>query len=129
MVNSRNKGVSFEREVAIMLRDELGIGFKRNLEQYRMAGGADLMADDADFPFTLELKRYKDGPIGGSPAWWSQVEIAAELECKIPCLIYKYDRKQIRCVIPLSAVMEDGEGEIETDLETFCFIVREKLGC
>jgi len=29
----------------------------------------------------------------------------------------------------LSAVMEDGEGEIETDLETFCFIVREKLGC
>ena len=35
MVNGRNKGASFEREVANMLRDELGIGFKRDLEQYR----------------------------------------------------------------------------------------------
>ena len=130
MVNGRNKGASFEREVANMLRDELGgISFKRNLEQYRTAGGADLIADDPDFPFTLELKRYKDGPIGGSPAWWDQVEGAADLDGKIPCLIYKYDRKPLRCVIPLSSVMDGGQGLIETDLETFCFIVREKLGC
>jgi hypothetical protein len=113
MVNGRNKGASYEREIAKMLFDELGIGFKRDLEQYRAGAHADLIADDLDFPFTLELKRYKDGPIGGS---------------KIPCLIYKYDRKQNRCVMPLSAVMDGGQGLIETDLETFCFIVREKLG-
>ena len=128
MVNGRNKGASYEREIAKMLFDELGIGFKRDLEQYRAGAHADLIADDPDFPFTLELKRYKDGPIGGSPSWWVQVEVAAKREGKIPCLIYKYDRKQIRCVMPLSAVMEDGEGQIETDFETFCFIAREKLG-
>jgi hypothetical protein len=128
MVNGRNKGASFEREIAKMLFDELGIKFKRDLEQYRAVSHADLICDNPDFPFSLELKRYRDGPIGGSPAWWVQVEVAAELECKIPCLIYKYDRKQIRCVMPLSAVMEDGEGQIETDFETFCFIAREKLG-
>ena len=107
MVNGRNKGASYEREIAKMLFDELGIGFKRDLEQYRAGAHADLIADDPDFPFTLELKRYKDGPIGG---------------------IYKYDRKQNRCVIPLSAVMDGGQGKIETDFETFCFIAREKLG-
>ena len=129
MVNGRNKGASYEREIAKMLFDELGIGFKRDLEQYRSGAHADLIADNPDFPFTLELKRYKDGPIGGSPSWWAQVEVAAEREGKIPCLIYKYDRKQNRCVMPLSAVMDGGQGLIETDLETFCFITREKLGC
>jgi Holliday junction resolvase len=129
MVNGRNKGASYEREIAKMLFDELGIGFKRDLEQYRAGAHADLIADDPDFPFTLELKRYKDGKVGGSPSWWAQVEVAAEREGKIPCLIYKYDRKQNRCVMPLSAVMDGGQGKIETDLETFCFIVREKLGC
>ena len=129
MVNGRNKGASFEREVANMLRDELGIGFKRDLEQYRDGAHADLIPDDPAFPFTLELKRYKDGPIGGAPAWWEQVKVAAEREQKMPCLIYKYDRKPIRCVMPLSAVMDAGEGQIETDFETFCFIAREKMGC
>ena len=84
MVNGRNKGASFEREVAIMLRDELGIGFKRDLEQYRAGAHADLIPDDPAFPFTLELKRYKDGPIGGAPAWWEQVKTAAEREQKMP---------------------------------------------
>ena len=32
MVNGRNKGANFERETANALRDELGIGFKRNLD-------------------------------------------------------------------------------------------------
>ena len=128
MVNGRNKGASYEREIAKMLFDELGIGFRRDLDQYRYGGHSDLIPDDPDFKFCLELKRYKDGPIGGSPSWWAQVEVAAKREGKIPCLIYKYDRKQNRCVIPLSAVMDGGQGLIETDLETFCFIVREKLG-
>ena len=127
MVNGRNKGAAYERTIAQSLFLELGIGFKRDLEQYRAGAHADLIADDPHFPFTLELKRYKDGPIGGSPSWWAQVEVAAKRECKIPCLIYKYDRKPDRCVMPLSTVMDGGQGLIETDLETFCFIVREKM--
>ena len=127
MVNGRNKGAAYERTIAQALFNELGIKFKRDLEQYRAGAHADLIADNPYFPFTLELKRYKDGPIGGSPSWWQQVEVAAEREGKLPCLIYKYDRKPDRCVIPLSAVLDGGEGQIETDLETFCFIVRELM--
>ena len=127
MVNGRNKGAAYERTIAQELFNELGIKFKRDLEQYRAGAHADLIADNPYFPFTLELKRYKDGPIGGSPSWWQQVEVAAEREGKLPCLIYKYDRKPDRCVIPLYAVMDGGEGKIETDFETFCFIVRELM--
>ena len=127
MVNGRNKGAAYERTIAQQLFNELGIKFKRDLEQYRAGAHADLIADDPHFPFTLELKRYKDGVTGGSPSWWQQVEVAAEREGKLPCLIYKYDRKPDRCVIPLSAVMDGGEGQIETDFETFCFIVRELM--
>ena len=129
MVNGRNKGASFEREVAIMLRDELNIGFKRDLEQYRAGAHADLIPDDPAFPFTLELKRYKDGPIGGSIGWWEQVKVAAEREQKMPCLIYKYDRKPMRCVIPLAALIDcDHDYTAEVDFETFCYIAREAMG-
>ena len=127
MVNGRNKGAAYERAIAQQLFDELGISFKRDLEQYRTGGHADLIPDNEYFPFTLELKRYRDGPIGGSPSWWQQVEVAAERENKLPCLIYKYDRKPDRVVIPLASVMDGGEGKIETDLQTFCFIVRELM--
>ena len=127
MVNGRNKGASYERKMAQELFLQLGIGFKRDLEQYRSGAHADLIADNEYFPFTLELKRYRDGPIGGSPSWWKQVEIAAEREGKWPCLIYKYDRKADRVVIPLASILDGGEGQIETDLQTFCFIVRELM--
>ena len=70
MVNGRNKGASYERKMAQELFLQLGIGFKRDLEQYRSGAHADLIADNEYFPFTLELKRYRDGPIGGSPSWW-----------------------------------------------------------
>jgi hypothetical protein len=130
MVNGRNKGASFERETANALRDELGINFKRNLEQYRTAGHADLIPDDPAFPFTLELKRYASGPIGGAPAWWDQAVGAADLDGKMPCLIYKYDRKPMRCVIPLAALTDcDHDYTAEVDFETFCYIAREAMGC
>ena len=128
MVNGRNKGANFERETANALRDELGIGFKRNLIQYQEADHGDLTPDDSPFPFTLELKRYKDGPIGGAPAWWEQVKTAAEREQKMPCLIYKYDRKPMRCVIPLAALTDcDHDYTVEVDFETFCYIAREAM--
>ena len=128
MVNGRNKGASFEREVANMLRDELGIGFKRDLEQYRAGAHADLIPDDPAFPFTLELKRYASGQIGGSPSWWEQVKVAAERVQKMPCLIYKYDRKPMRCVIQLAALTGcDHDYTVEVDFESFCFLAWEAM--
>jgi hypothetical protein len=70
MVNGRNKGADFERSTAKELFRELGIGFKRDLEQTRTAGHADLIPDDPAFPFALELKRYAKGPISGTDKWW-----------------------------------------------------------
>jgi hypothetical protein len=40
MVNGRNKGAQFEREIANMLFFELGISFKRDLRQYQEAATA-----------------------------------------------------------------------------------------
>ena len=38
MTNGRNKGASFEREVSLLIHDQLGVKVKRDLEQYRLAG-------------------------------------------------------------------------------------------
>lgn len=128
MVSGRNKGASFEREISKMLFDELGVSFKRDLEQYRAGDHGDLIPDDDAFPFVLELKRYADGPIGGQPVWWNQVVKAAARENKLPCLIYKYDRKPIRCVIPLDALMQHKTDHVvEMDLEAFCYVTREMM--
>lgn len=125
-VNGRRKGSKFELDVAKMLFDELGISFKRDLEQYRAGDHGDLIPDDDAFPFVLELKRYADGPVGGQAGWWEQVCKAANRECKLPALLYKYDRKPIRCVLPLAAIMPNHHGYlIEVGFSTFCYITRE----
>ena len=121
MANSRNKGATFERDVAKMLFLELGITFKRDLEQTRTAGHGDLIADDPAFPFELELKRYADGPINGPDAWWQQVTTAAARTNKRPALIYKYDRQYIRCVIDLQCM------RCNISFEDFCYFTRETM--
>ena len=119
MVNGRNKGASFEREVAKMLFLELNIGFKRDLEQTRTAGHADLIPDDPAFPFALELKRYKDGPINGPDKWWEQVTIAANRLNKRPALIYKYDRQPIRVVVEMQGI------RCNISFQDFAYLARE----
>ncbi len=121
MVNSRNKGAAFEREIARDLFDELGIEFKRDLRQYQQAEYGDLITDDPAWPFALELKRYKAGPIGGLAVWWEQVETAARNLRLKPALIYKYDRAPVRCVLMLEGVKAD------ISFEDFCYIARERM--
>jgi len=136
MVNGRNKGSAFERQVAKLLEAELGISFKRDLEQYRAGDHGDLIADDPDFPFVIEAKRYAQGT-GCRPNWWAQASAAANAVGKLPCVIYKYDRRDIRCVVSFTALYkafvdeafgeEDWELEhqAELTLEGFCYIARE----
>ena len=119
MVNGRNKGSQFELATAKALFLELGIGFKRDLEQTRTAGHADLIPDDPAFPFALELKRYKSGPINGPDKWWEQVCTAAKKTNKRPALIYKYDRQPVRCVVELQGVLAN------ISFQDFCFLTRE----
>ena len=140
-VNGRNKGAAFEREIAKMLHDELGIGFKRNLEQYQMKNLADLTPSDPKFPFLLELKRYKDSV---SPAWWDQIVTAARCptntnDC-MPCLIWKLDRQPINVRVPIEALvrlgrpvnldvaeMYDWRYTTTLDWDTFMMVCRELM--
>lgn len=130
MVNGRNKGSAFERQVGKLLEAELGIVLRRDLEQYRASDHGDLIADDPDFPFTIECKRYASGT-GCRPNWWAQACNAAESVGKLPCVIYKYDRRDIRCVINLTAIYKSCGYDhtsarlIEVDIETLCYIIRE----
>lgn len=121
MAESRTKGAGFERQIANALHDELGIKFARDLRQYQQSEHGDLVADDPAWPYLLELKRYKDGPIGGSDKWWQQAQTAADRAGKEPVLIYKYDRKPIRCVLMLQGAKAD------VSFEDFCYLARERM--
>lgn len=130
----RMKGATFEREVAGLLFDELGIKFKREIEQYRQADLGDLVPCDGTFPFTIECKRYADGYLA-KDAWWDQACAAAKAANLIPSLVYRFDRRPIVCRIPIQAfvLMSGSEldyGWIETADVTFsayCMVSRELL--
>lgn len=121
MAESRNKGATFERQIAAALFDELGIKFARDLRQYQQSDYGDLVTDDPAWPYLLELKRYRTGPIGGSEAWWGQARTAAQKIHKQPVLIYKYDRQPVRCVLMLQGVRAD------VTFPDFCYLARERM--
>ena len=130
MVNSRAKGAQFERSIANYLWDNLGIKFKRDLEQYREGDHGDLVPEKGvNFPFDIECKRYKSGD-GMRPDWWGQASRAANRAGKLPCVVYKFDHRDVRVVVPLHAVMyeEKDNGFVAVlDLEGFCYLVREMM--
>ena len=128
MVNGRRKGASFERELAKMIYDELGIEVKRDLEQYRQADRGDLVGISS---WCIEAKRYANNAGGNfKPEWWKQVTSAANAAGNKPVLIYKYDRQPIKCVVLLSSINADyaGKDNVATiSFPTWCMLVREDL--
>lgn len=132
MVNGRQKGASFERDCARLLFEELGLDFKRDLEQYRTSLHGDLVCSDPTFPFVIECKRYASGKYF-RPAWFVQAQEAAEAANKFPALIYKFDRQDIRVALELRAlaasfgVSNDSKQIIETDFAGFCETCREVM--
>ena len=129
---SRNKGATFEREVAQALRDYTGIKFERNLEQVRTRHQGDLIANDAEFPFTIECKRAA-APGGRMKQWQRQATAAAQKAGNLPCVIYRYDRGQMRASVPLVAiwgrsVMADEPEWADVSIIGFAEIVGELMG-
>ena len=100
MTNSRNKGASFEREVANLLTNDLGLknNIRRILEQTREKHLPDLILGN----WYLECKRYGSGaePL---EAWWKQVLEATRNKGR-PALVYKFDRRPIKVRVPLGAI-------------------------
>ena len=123
---SREKGASFEREVAGQLHDRLGITFRRDLEQYRAAEHGDLIADDPTFPFALECKRHATG-IRCLAAWKVQAVAAATATGKRPAVSFRCDRQPTRVAIPLSALCDAWPADqwAEVTLDGFCLLARE----
>ena len=76
MVDSRNKGAAYERDIVKKLNTFFsGCGFditcKRNLDQYQTADLADIK-----IPYhAIECKAYKEG-WWWKPEWWKQVNAA-----------------------------------------------------
>lgn len=126
VVDSRAKGAGFEREVAQLIYEHLGVVVRRDLDQYRQSNLGDLLGLDG---WVIECKRYRDqNSFLHRPEWWSQVCMAAR-ENSHPVLIYKFDRKPIRCVFPLHVVNPTYSRKLDqfctTDFATWCYVVRE----
>ena len=125
MTNSRNKGASFEREIAneLTTRLELKHQLKRILEQTREKHLPDLILGR----WYLECKRYGSGnePMD---SWWEQV-VSASGRDKIPALIYKFDRRPIKVRVPLGAINPDLhlDSPFTADLlwDDFIFLLKE----
>ena len=97
MVNGRQKGAAFERQIAGMLYDELGIKFRRNLDQYQQKGLDDLTPDQG---------------------WWDQICSACRsgrnANDAFPALIWKLDRQPINVRIPIEALVVLGRDDAAT---------------
>lgn len=131
---AKKRGSEYELEVAKSLFLELGIRFKRNLEQTRTANsGGDLLPDDTDFPFSLELKRRRDGNMIPPGAWEQSIQ-SSDVEAGIyPAVFYRYDHRDTRCVVPWSSIAEAETGintknildKADISFSRFCKLTRE----
>ena len=136
---SKRSGASFEREIAHLLHDELGIKFQRNLEQTQTKGLSDLTPDDKSFPFVIECKiRGKDDfGVHTFTHWWNQAHNAASLENYIlPSVIYRIKgqkRINTKAIVPYSSIVwgelgtpsENNTDWCQITFERFCKLCRE----
>ena len=132
MVNSRVKGAQYESEIKKALFDNLGIVFKRELNQYREADHGDLICEEENFPFVIECKRRMSGSF--SPTWMDQAQRAADRVSKYPCVIYRFDRQPSIAVIRINAFARavGGSWDENTELvsmtvDAFCSLARELM--
>ena len=125
MTNGRVKGANFEREIARMVMDGLGIDdVKRDIEQYRAGLHGDLIGIDG---WTVELKRYKSG-VTYRADWWEQFLLAAEHQGNHAALIWKFDRQPINVLVKMSSISADYAGMdyvAQVDFNTWLMLVRE----
>lgn len=95
----RAKGANGEKEVLLILEDELGLKLVRNKQQ-TARGGRDI-AEDVDrmqgpIPFSIEVKRQEAECL---PAWWKQTVDQAEAVNRVPVLFYRASRQPWRVAV------------------------------
>mgnify|MGYP001108127695 FL=1 len=125
---SRRKGAAFEREIANLIKDHLGLDAKRNLMQ-TAEGGHDLLGVSG---WAIECKRYASIKPADLRKFWEQTVMQAHYVNALPCLITKADRQPIQVHIqwmgPGSDCYGDSiQGVATISFELWCGIVRETL--
>ena len=125
---SRRKGAAFEREIANLIRDQLGLEAKRNLMQ-TAEGGHDLLGVPG---WAIECKRYASIKPADLRKFWEQTATQANDVGALPCLITKVDRQPIQVHIqwmgPGADCFGDSINGVATiSFELWCGIVRETL--
>ena len=99
---SLTKGRQGEYEAISLLEKYYPEKLKRNLLQTRDAG-SDIIIKSARL--SVEVKRYKKGNVYRSE-WWSQAVKAVEGQELIPLLLYRFDRSDWFCVLPLDVFLQ-----------------------
>ena len=92
-INSRNKGATFERQIANALINDLNLTnpVKRILEQTRTKELPDLMLGN----WCIECKAYGSGA-EPRPDWWEQVLASSKGAELKPALVYKFNNRPIK---------------------------------
>ena len=130
MADPRRKGAAFERSVARELFRETGISFRRDLDQYRERDRGDLLSEDESWPFLIECKDWAAAKTFRA-AWAEQAHAAARITGKLPCVIYKANRGEIRCRVWFDSIAAAFGGSsvthhhFETGIDGLAFLARE----
>jgi Holliday junction resolvase len=124
-IPARRKGRTAEQELVRELRDLLGEGIARNLDQAR-DGGCDILGISG---WSAECKRQERLEL---PAWWAQTLQQAEQAGGKPVLLYRQSRRPWRAVLALTDVARGFEAHprlleftAEMSLAAFAALVRE----
>ena len=126
MINSRAKGMSGEREVATILRDELGMEVHRNWAQQAAIGGCDLIGIPG---WGIEVKRIKKLTEGDLTSFWQQATDQAASAKVRPVLFYREDRQSWKARMSLYDLRPDlsDHHQVTMELLSWCTLVREEF--
>lgn len=124
MTDSRAKGSRVEREIAAALFDLTGISFSRNLEQVRSAAQGDLIPDDPDWPFSIEVKARAE-PSECLTAWKVQAATAAAMCGRYPAVVMKFNNRPIKVAVPFVAFGFTGDEWATISLPGLAYLAAE----
>jgi len=95
---SRQRGATYEREVANEIFDTLGIRIKRNLKQYQQAGEGDLILGD----YLIECKRRRSIAVYE----WMRQAVEASAPWQTPVVIMRADGEKSLAVLHLPDLLK-----------------------
>jgi len=99
VINSRAKGIRFERLLANLLTEKTGKKITRNWQAQSAEGGHDLEGMEN---FAVECKACKTIAVN---LWWEQTREQASRSNRIPVLFYKPSQKDWVVVVQLQFIL------------------------